>query len=49
VKLNSIEEKKYSKYEVTYQIMPSKMFATVKEDCAKTTNKIMWVHAYCPN
>jgi len=29
--------------------MPSKMFATVKEDCAKTTNKIMWVHAYCPN
>jgi hypothetical protein len=37
------------KYKETYQIMPSNMLATVKEDCAKTTNKIIWVQAYCPN
>ena len=29
--------------------MPSKIFATVKDDWVKTTNKIMCVHAYWPN
>ena len=32
-----------------YQKIPSKMLATVKEDCVNTTIRIMCVHAYWPN
>ena len=34
---------------LSYQKIPSKMLATVKEDCANTTIRIMCVHAYWPN
>lgn len=34
---------------LSYQKIPSKMLATVKEDCANTTITIMCVHAYWPN
>lgn len=34
---------------LNYQKIPSKMLATVKEDCINTTIRIMCVHAYWPN
>ena len=34
---------------LNYQMIPSKILATVKEDCVKTTIRIMCVHAYWPN